>query len=112
MAYYKKAIELDPNYINAYINSAALVLNKEQALIEEMNGLGTSKKDDLRYDELRKMRQDVYKDAIPYLEKALEIDPKSLSAAKTLHNIYGVTGEKAKHDALQKIVDALEAEGN
>ena len=44
MGYYKKAIELDPNYINAYINSAALVLNKEQALIEEMNGLGTSKK--------------------------------------------------------------------
>ena len=112
MIYYKKAIELDPNYINAYINSAALVLNKEQALIEEMNGLGTSKKDDLRYDELRKMRQDIYKSAIPYLEKALEIDPKNLSAAKTLHNIYGVTGEKAKHDALQKIVDALEAESN
>ena len=112
MGYYNKAIELDPNYINAYINSAALILNKEQALIEEMNGLGTSKKDDLRYDELRKMRQDIYKSAIPYLEKALEIDPKSLSAAKTLHNIYGVTGEKAKHDALQEIVDALEAEGN
>ena len=112
MGYYKKAVELDPNYINAYINSAALVLNKEQALIEEMNGLGTSKKDDLRYDELRQMRQDVYKDAIPYLEKALEIDPKNISAVKTLHNIYGVTGEKAKHDALQEIVDALEAEGN
>lgn len=112
MAYYNKAIELDPNYINAYINSAALVLNKEQALIEEMNGLGTSKKDDLRYDELRKMRQDIYKEAVPYLVKALEIDPKNLSAAKTLHNIYGVTGEKAKHDELQKIVDALEAESN
>ena len=55
MGYYNKAIELDPNYINAYINSAALILNKEQALIEEMNGLGTSKKDDLRYDELRKI---------------------------------------------------------
>ncbi|HEY5688617.1 MAG TPA: tetratricopeptide repeat protein [Yeosuana sp.] len=112
MGYYKKAIEIDPNYINAYINSAALVLNKEQALIDEMNGLGTSKKDDLRYDELRQMRQDVYKEAVPYLEKALEIDPKNISAAKTLHNIYGVTGEKDKHDALQKIVDALEAESN
>jgi len=66
----------------------------------------------LRYDELRKMRQDVYKEAVPYLVKALEIDPKNLSAAKTLHNIYGVTGEKAKHDELQKIVDALEAESN
>jgi tetratricopeptide (TPR) repeat protein len=112
MGYYKKAIEIDPNYINAYINSAALVLNKEQALIDEMNGLGTSKKDDLRYDELRQMRQDVYKDAIPYLVKAIEIDPKNISAVKTLHNIYGVTGEKDKHDALQKILDELEAESN
>jgi len=112
MIYYKKAIELDPNYINAYINSAALVLNKEQALIEEMNGLGTSKKDDLRYDELRKMRQDIYKEAVPYLVKAIEIDPKNISAVKTLHNIYGVTGEKDKHDALQIILDELEAESN
>lgn len=112
MDYYKKAIELDPKYINAYINISALILNREQALIEEMNGLGTSKKDDLRYEELKNMRQDIYKNAIPYLEKALEIDSKNLSAAKTLHNIYGVTGEKVKHDAMQKIVDALEAEAN
>ena len=112
MSYYKKAIELDPNYINAYINISALILNKEQAIIEEMNGLGTSKKDDLRYDELREMRQEVYKEAVPYLVKALEIDPKNLSAAKTLHNIYGITGEKDKHDAMQKIVDELEAAGN
>jgi tetratricopeptide (TPR) repeat protein len=112
MGYYKKAIELDPTYVNAYINSAALVLNKEQALIEEMNGLGTSKKDDLRYDELREMRQDVYKEAIPYLVKALELDPSNMSAAKTLHNIYGVTGEKEKHDAMQKVLDELEAAGN
>jgi tetratricopeptide (TPR) repeat protein len=112
MGYYNRAIELDPNYVNAYINSAALVLNKEQALIEEMNGLGTSKKDDLRYDELRIMRQDVYKEAIPYLVKAIEIDPKNLSAVKTLHNIYGVTGDKEKHDALQKTLDELEAAGN
>ena len=70
------------------------------------------KKDDLRYDELRKMRQDIYKEAVPYLVKALEIDPKNISAVKTLHNIYGVTGEKDKHDALQIILDELEAESN
>jgi len=112
MTYYKKAVELDPNYVNAYINTAALILNKEQALIEEMNGLGTSKKDDLRYDELRGMRQEVYKEAIPYLVKACEIDSENISAAKTLMNIYSVLGEKAKHDELKVIVDALEAAGN
>ncbi len=112
MAYYKKAIELDPNYINAYINSAALILNKEQALIEEMNKLGTSKKDDLRYDELRILRQDIYKGAIPFLTKACAIDAKNLSAAKTLMNIYSVLGETDKYKEMKVIVDELEAAGN
>jgi len=112
MAYYNKAIELDPTYVNAYINSAALVLNKEQAVITEMNGLGTSKKDDLRYEELRGVRQEIYKEAIPYLIKALEIDGTNLSAAKTLHNIYGLTGETAKHDEMEKIINELEGKSN
>lgn len=112
MAYYNKAIELDPTYVNAYINNAALILNKEQAVIEEMNSLGTSKKDDLRYEELRVVRQDIYKEAIPYLVKALEIDGTNISAAKTLHNIYGLTGETAKHDAMEKIINELEAQSN
>ncbi len=112
MAYYKKAIELDPKYVNAYINSAALVLNKEQALIEEMNGLGTSKKDDLRYEELRLLRQQIYKDAVPYLTEAYKIDDQNLSAAKTLMNIYSVLGETAKYNEMKAKVDVLEAAGN
>ncbi|WP_418603258.1 tetratricopeptide repeat protein [Hwangdonia sp.] len=107
--YYDKAIELDPNYINAYINMAALILNGEQAIIEEMNGLGTSKKDDLRYDELREERQNIYKSAIPYLDKAIAIDSKNINAAKTLMNIYSVIGETAKYKAMKERVEAIEA---
>nr|HMQ44869.1 tetratricopeptide repeat protein [Mariniflexile sp.] len=100
-AYYQKAIELDPKYINAYINLSALILSKEESIIKEMNGLGTSKKDDLRYDELRVQRQELYKSAIPYLTKALEIDSKNISAAKTLMNIYSIIGETAKHNEMK-----------
>ena len=107
--YYQKAIELDANYINAYINLSALILSNEESIIKEMNGLGTSKKDDARYEELRVKRQDLYKSAIPYLTKALEIDSKNLSAAKTLMNIYSIIGETAKQNELKTKVDALEA---
>ncbi|WP_034044884.1 tetratricopeptide repeat protein [Wocania ichthyoenteri] len=107
--YYDKAIELDPSYINAYINMAALILNGEQALIEEMNGLGSSKKDDLRYDELREQRQNIYRSAIPYLDKALDINSKNINAAKTLMNIYSVLGETDKFKAIKEKVDAIEA---
>ncbi|HEX9601639.1 MAG TPA: tetratricopeptide repeat protein [Mariniflexile sp.] len=110
-AYYEKAIALDPQYTNAYINLAALILSKEEAMIKEMNGLGSSKKDDLRYDELRAQRQDLYKNAAPYLTKALEIDSKNLGAAKTLMNIYSILGETAKQKEMKAKVDALEAEG-
>ncbi|MFD0990803.1 tetratricopeptide repeat protein [Mariniflexile jejuense] len=110
-AYYEKTIELSPDYINAYINLAALILSKEEGLIKEMNGLGSSKKDDLRYDQLRAERQELYKGAVPYLVKALEIDGKNISAAKTLMNIYSILGETAKHKEMKAKVDALEAAG-
>ncbi|MBA5764855.1 tetratricopeptide repeat protein, partial [Vibrio sp. 404] len=50
--YYKKVIEMDPTYVNAQTNMAALILSGENALIEEMNGLGTSNADNIRYDQL------------------------------------------------------------
>ncbi|MDU8886970.1 tetratricopeptide repeat protein [Yeosuana sp. MJ-SS3] len=107
--YYKKSIELDPNYINAQINMAALILSEEEALIEEMNGLGSSAADDRRYDELREERKVLYQNAIPYLESALEIESDNIQAAKTLMNIYSVTGDDAKFKALKAKVEVLES---
>ncbi|MEL0456097.1 tetratricopeptide repeat protein [Flavobacteriaceae bacterium SZ-1-7] len=108
-AYYKKAIELDPNYVNSYINLAALILGEERPIIEEMNGLGTSKKDNLRYDELREKRKNLYREAIPYLSKALEIKEDNIEAARTLMNIYSIIGETDKFKSLKEKVDMLEA---
>lgn len=109
-SYYLKAIELDPTYVNAYINLSALVLGQEEPIIKEMNGLGSSKKDDLRYDELREKRQNLYKEAVPYLTKALDYDAKNLSAAKTLMNIYSILGETDKYKKIKELVDSIEAE--
>lgn len=105
--YYDKTIQLKPDYVDAYIASAALVLAKEKSLIEEMNGLGTSAKDNKRYDELVEVRKTIYKEAIPYLEKALNYDSKNINAAKTLMNIYSVLGETEKHNEMKAKVDSL-----
>jgi len=108
-AYYDKAIELDPNYVNAYINLASLILEEEQVVVEEMNGLGTSAADDKKYEELRTRREEIYKDAVPYLETVLEIDENNISAAKTLMNIFSILGNTDKHNALKDKVDLMEA---
>ena len=106
--YYQRAVELDPNYTNAYINLAALILGQEESIIDEMNNLGTSAADDRRYDELREERKQLYYEAIPYLEKALVADPSNVQAAKTLSNIFSATGDDAKAKEYRDLANSLE----
>lgn len=106
--YYDKAIKIDPTYNKAYMNIAALILDQEQGIIEEMNGLGSSKADDKRYDELKEKRQQVYKDAVPYLKKSLEIEPSNISAARTLMNIYSQIDDQVNFKIMKAKVEAME----
>lgn len=99
--YYNKVIELDPQYINAYINMAAMKLDDEKVIIDEMNKLGTSTNDMKRYDVLKKKREALFKSAIPYLEKAVVLDPKNVDVAKTLLNVYSALEMTTEYKALK-----------
>lgn len=99
--YYKRVIEINPKYINGYINLAAMKLENEKAIIDEMNKLGTSAKDMKRYDELKKKREDLFKATIPYLEKAVELDPKNVDVSKTLLGVYSALEMTAQYKALK-----------
>lgn len=94
--YYKQAIELDPEMENAYVNIASTTLAKEREIVEEMNALGTSAADNKKYQKLNKEKKEYYIKAMPYLEKAVEINPKNDSALRTLINIYYQLGEDDK----------------
>ncbi|MFD1095841.1 tetratricopeptide repeat protein [Salegentibacter chungangensis] len=96
--YYKKALELDPDMNEARMNIVVAILAKERDIIDEMNGLGMSKEDDKRYKELMEERKEIYKEAIPYLEKVIEKDPQNINAIQTAMNIYSQLDmpEKAK----------------
>ena len=99
--YYKRVIEINPKYINGYINLAAMKLENEKVIIDEMNKLGTSAKDTKRYDELKKKREDLFKATIPYLEKAVELDPKNVDVSKTLLGVYSALEMTAQYKALK-----------
>lgn len=107
--YYLRAIELNPDYTNAYINLAALILGQEESILDEMNTLGSSAADDRKYDELKAKRNQLYLDAIPYLESAFGIDSGNYQAAKTLANIYSAVGDTDKYKEYKAISDALES---
>ncbi len=105
--YYSKSLELNPDDINTNYNMAALVLEQEAPLVKKMNSLGTSAADNRKYDALQEERNIIYREAKPYLENILKIDPKNENAARTLKSIYSVLGETAKFKEMRALLDSL-----
>ena len=106
--YYKRVIEINPKYTNAYINLAALKLEDEKVIIDEMNKLGTSAKDMKRYEVLKTQREDLFKATIPFLQKAYELDPTNIDVAKTLLNVYSALEMMPESKELKAKIKVLE----
>ena len=73
----------------------------EWILIDEMNKLGTSADDTKKYNALKKKREELFKSTIPYLEKAVELDPSNQDVSKTLLNVYSALEMTAEYKALK-----------
>ena len=108
ITYYKKAIELKPDYTNALINLAVVKLSTEKDIIEEMNNLGTSRADNEKYEALKEKRQEMYRDVLPYLERAEELRPDGIEIVRTLMDIYGQLGQDAKFKEMKAKLAELE----
>lgn len=98
----EKAIKLDQNYASAYNNIAAIILKKENEIVEQMSQLGNSQADNDLFDVLKGKRQNIYREAKVYLIKALEAKPDDLGVAKTLYAIHNALGEESEASNLKK----------
>ena len=98
---YLKAIEIDPNYKNAYVNLAILKLSNEKDIVDSMNKLGTSAADNKKYDALKAKREAMYKSALPYLEKAEQLFSGDKDIRSTLLNVYNALDMTEKYKALK-----------
>jgi tetratricopeptide (TPR) repeat protein len=99
--YYKRAIEIKRDYVNAYLNLAIMKLDGDKKLFDEMSKLTNSEKDNKRYAVLKKQREAVFTEALPYLEKASELDPKNTEVKNTLLGVYGALEMTEKKKALK-----------
>ncbi|HET8808783.1 MAG TPA: tetratricopeptide repeat protein [Flavobacteriaceae bacterium] len=104
--YYKKAIEFDPAMEAAYFNLAATILEKEDAILEQMNK-ALADGNNSKYDELAAQRKETYQQALPYLEKAKELAPDNEGVLRTMMNIYYVLGNNEKAKEMKTKLDAL-----
>jgi tetratricopeptide (TPR) repeat protein len=105
--YYGKALELEPEYAYAQINMASIILEGEGALVEEMNNLGTSRADNLRYDALKEELRGMYQEALPYLEAASVTVPENVEVLRTLMNLYSQLGMNTQYKAAKAKIETM-----
>ena len=106
---YSQAIKFIPDYVDAYLNLVSVILEDEVAIVEEMNSLGNSKKDNLRYDELKESRENLYRECVPLLQELIKVSPSNIDALNTLKNIYGVLGENEAFMQVKAMIEELES---
>lgn len=113
--YYKKAIAIDPNYLDANLNLGEVMMKPAIDFYNAANSL-PSNATQKQYDEIRAKADVQFDLALPYLQKAVDLDPKSNAALTNLWNYYRgkydkahAAENKAKAADIKKQIDALPA---
>lgn len=94
---YKKAIELKADYFDANYNLGALYYNQGVEITEKANDTD----DNAKYKKLKAEADNKFKQAIPYLEKAHEINKKDVPTMQSLKLLYYRTGDMDKHNKIK-----------
>ena len=79
LPFYRKAVEVDPNYANAFFDVGRCLYLQAQKIIDD-NPNATNK-------ELVPKIKPIYDEAIPYLEKAINLNPDDTKAKNVLDDI-------------------------
>ena len=103
---YKKAIELDPEFTNAYINLSGIVLNKGIEILRKANDLPASKQKE--YLEQVKAGNVFVDEALPYLQKATELAPEMAVVWQNLKTYYILKDDKEKAAELDTKIGSLQ----
>ncbi len=83
---YQEAIKINPQYFDAYYNIGALYFNKGAKLVEEANKLPAREIE--KYDALMAKANVEFKNSLPFMIKANEVNPTDKNTLEALKNIY------------------------
>lgn len=111
---YKKAVEIDPDYFEANFNLGYVLM---KPAIDTYNvAVKLPANQQKQYEAMRAKADAQFDLALPYLQKAVALNPKSADALTNLRNYYRgkydpahAADNKAKADDLKKQIDALPA---
>lgn len=86
IACYEKAIEYKEDYFDAYYNLGAMYFNLGVKQIDVANAVPSNQPD--KYEEEKNKADLQFKKSIPFLEKALEINPTDRGTMESLKTLY------------------------
>ena len=88
LGYYQKALEMDPNHVDSYINIGSMYIDKSAALYNAANELGFDKESLKKYDIMVAEAKAFDEKALPYVEKAYELVPGDDAIKQALRTLY------------------------
>ncbi|AZA76709.1 hypothetical protein EG347_03835 [Chryseobacterium sp. G0186] len=89
LASFKKAIELKPDFANAYQNLVYTTIGDDSKVVAEINAIRKDKPD--AASKLIDARRERFAKALPFAESWYKVAPTSIDAVTTLKEIYIVT---------------------
>lgn len=101
---YKKVLELDPNYTDALLGLGAVYFNKAADFNNKINELQPG---DPKEDEYKNGMSENFKNSLPYLEKADELNPNNKEILNSLKQAYYKLGMTDKFKETKAKIDAL-----
>lgn len=107
---YGKALEIDPTHANSAFNMAVIHYNQAADLVKEANNLGISAADRKKEKQLLTDAKTQFEEAIPHLEKALELHPDNTTIMEITMVSYDRAGQREKAQELQKKLDSMTQE--
>lgn len=89
------SLEEDSNYniASSYINISQAFLSGDSKIVLEMNSLGTSPSDNIKYNKLKKQRERNFFNELKYLLLAYEYDKNRKSLLKSISETYRILGD-------------------
>ncbi|MDP4266799.1 MAG: tetratricopeptide repeat protein [Bacteroidota bacterium] len=98
---YKKAIELKQDYFDAYYNLGALYFNDGVKIFDNANKLDPTT-EQAKYEAEKAKFEERFKQSIPWLEKAMEINPNDQNTLISLKQLYTRTNQPDKLKAINE----------
>ncbi|MFO7756088.1 MAG: tetratricopeptide repeat protein [Bacteroidales bacterium] len=102
----KKSIELKEDFFESHYNAGVCYYNKGAELIEEANNL----MDPTEYNEAISEARDVFESALPYMERARELDPDDMDTLVSLKELYYRLQMTEKYEEVNARIKELEGD--